>query len=144
MAVLILAAVVVAKVVEKRRPRVTSSTKTYAVPKLLDRNDFEHPAAPWLVAAFTSATCSSCDRVRRVIAPLASPDVVVADIEIGAQPELHERYGIEAVPTVVVADEVGEVRASFLGVPTAADLWASVAELREPGSVPPGCDHEPA
>jgi hypothetical protein len=34
------------------------------------------------------------------------------------------------------------VRATFVGPVTATDLWASVAELREPGSLPPdGCDH---
>jgi hypothetical protein len=34
------------------------------------------------------------------------------------------------------------VRASFLGPATATDLWAALAELREPGSVPEGChDH---
>jgi hypothetical protein len=42
---------------------------------------------------------------------------------------------------VVVADAAGVVRAGFVGPPTATDLWATVAELREPGAVPPGCDH---
>ena len=51
-------------------------------------------------------------------------------------------HTITAVPTLVVADADGVVRASFLGPVTATDLWAAVAELREPGSVPPGCaDH---
>ena len=51
-------------------------------------------------------------------------------------PDLHERYAIDAVPCIVVADEAGVVRASFIGVPTATDLWAAVAEAREPGSSP--------
>jgi hypothetical protein len=38
-----------------------------------------------------------------------------------------------------VADAEGAVRASFVGPATATDLWAAVAELRDPGSVPPGC-----
>jgi hypothetical protein len=45
------------------------------------------------------------------------------------------------VPAVVVADAEGVAQASFLGAVTATDLWATVAELREPGSVPDGCDH---
>ncbi len=32
---------------------------------------------------------------------------------------------------VLVADADGVVRASFVGSPSAADLWAAVAELRE-------------
>jgi hypothetical protein len=45
--------------------------------------------------------------------------------------QLHDRYGIDAVPTVVVADHEGVVRASFLGQPTAAELWSALAGLRE-------------
>jgi hypothetical protein len=34
------------------------------------------------------------------------------------------------------------VRASFLGPVTATDLWATLAELRSPGTLPTdGCDH---
>jgi hypothetical protein len=65
--------------------------------------------------------------------------VAVDDVEVTARRDVHERYGIEAVPTIVVADADGVVRASFVGPPTATDLWAAVAEVREPGSAPPEC-----
>jgi len=49
---------------------------------------------------------------------------------------------------LLVVDGSGAARASFLGPVTATDLWATVAELREPGTLPAeGCDHgvaEPA
>jgi hypothetical protein len=32
------------------------------------------------------------------------------------------------------------VRRSFMGPVSSTHLWAAVAELRDPGSVPPGCD----
>jgi len=35
------------------------------------------------------------------------------------------------VPSVIVADRDGVVRASFVGPVTAADLWAAVAEVRD-------------
>jgi hypothetical protein len=73
--------------------------------------------------------------------PLASDAVAVQEVEFVADKALHERYAIDAVPMLLVADDEGVVRASFIGTPTAADLWAALAELREPGSVPPGCDH---
>jgi len=63
--------------------------------------------------------------------PLASDEVAVAEIEVGARPDLHERYGIEAVPTLVIADAEGAVRGSFVGPPTTAELWARVAEARD-------------
>jgi thioredoxin-like negative regulator of GroEL len=67
---------------------------------------------------------------------LASDDVVVAEVEFGAQRAVHQRYAIDAVPTTVVADASGVVVATFLGPVTATDLWAAVAEARDPGSTP--------
>ena len=46
---------------------------------------------------------------------------------------------IEAVPTTLVVDGDGVVAAGFIGPITATDLWAAVAEAREPGSTPGGC-----
>ena len=96
---------------------------------------------PWLVAAFSSATCSSCEDAWQKCRLLESDVVAVQEVEVGARKDLHDRYGIEAVPMILIADDDGDVRASFIGAPTAADLWAALAELREPGSTPPACDH---
>jgi thioredoxin-like negative regulator of GroEL len=91
------------------------------------------------VAVFSSATCQSCAKAVEVARVLESDQVAVDDVEVGARKAVHDRYGIEAVPTIVVADGDGVVRASFVGPPTATDLWAAVAEVREPGSTPGEC-----
>lgn len=128
--VLLVGAVVLALVLRRRRPDDPVRT-SWAVPDWVDRTDFVSPATPWLVAVFTSATCGSCQDTVDKALPLAGPEVVVAEVEVAARPDLHERYGIEAVPTVVIADGEGAVRGSFLGPPTTAELWARVAEARE-------------
>lgn len=128
--VLLVGAVVLALVLRRRRPDDPVRT-SWAVPDWVDRTDFASPATPWLVAVFTSATCGSCQDTVDKALPLAGPEVVVAEVEVAARPDLHERYGIEAVPTVVIADGEGAVRGSFLGPPTTAELWARVAEARE-------------
>ena len=130
-------AVVVAVVLDRRRPDAPTSAR-WAVPVQLDRRDFARPTAPWLVAVFTSATCDSCAGVIARALPLDSAEVAVQEIEVGAQPELHRRYAIDAVPCLVVADAEGVVRASFVGPPTATDLWATLADLRRPPSQAPG------
>ena len=123
-----------------RRQRVDRPTQPkWAVPTQLDRADFARPEAPWLVAVFSSATCQSCAKAVGVAQVMASDQVAVDDVEVGARKDVHDRYGIEAVPTIVVADAEGVVRASFVGPPTATDLWAAVAEVREPGSTPGEC-----
>ena len=67
---------------------------------------------------------------------LASALVAYEEIPYQSRKDLHERYGIEIVPLIVVAGDDGVVRASFIGVPTATDLWAAVAEARQPGVSP--------
>lgn len=139
---LVLVAVGVAVVLQRRRPRPAPTTVGHALPDRVDRQDFDRPDAPWLVAVFTSATCSTCAGVWDKARQLASEDVAVAELEFGAAKPMHQRYGIDAVPSVVVADRAGVVRATFVGPVTATDLWASVAELRQPGTLPSdGCGH---
>ena len=141
-AVVLVVAIAVALVV-RSRTTVDEPTQPpgYPVPLALDRTDFVRPDVPWLVVAFTSATCLSCAESWDKVRLLESDVVAVQDVEVSAHKDLHERYGIEAVPMILIADEDGDVRASYVGTPTAADLWAAMAELREPGSTPEACDH---
>jgi hypothetical protein len=94
------------------------------------------------VAVFTSATCGSCGDVWSKARLLDSDTVAADEVEVGAAPALHNKYAIDGVPATVVADADGVVRASFLGPVTATDLWATLAELRAPGTLPSdGCNH---
>jgi len=139
--VLVAVAAVVALVVRRRTTPDPPTQSSWSVPAQLDRDDFEHPDAPWLVAVFSSSTCLSCQGTWAKAEQLASPEVAVQRIDAVERKDLHERYRIDAVPCLVVAGADGAVQASFLGEPSTADLWAAVAELREPGSTPEGCDH---
>jgi hypothetical protein len=139
--VLVAVAGVVAALLQRREPDAPTQPRTYRVPSQLDRRDFERPDAPWIVAVFTAATCSTCQGMWQKAEPLACDEVSVQQLEVGERGDLHRRYGIDGVPLIVIADHEGVVRASFVGPATATDLWATVAELREPGSVPEGCDH---
>lgn len=113
------------------------------MPSQLDRADFAYPNAAWLVVVFTSETCLSCAEMRRKAEVLTSPDVAYQDVSWQADRRLHERYQVETVPMLVLADRHGVVRASFVGTPSATDLWAAVAEARNPGSSPePDLGHE--
>lgn len=140
-AVVAVVAVAVAVVVQRRQPAAAPVRTGHHVPGQLHRPDFDRSDAPWLVAVFSSATCSTCAGVVDKVRVLESDAVAVQEVEVTARRDLHDRYGIDGVPTTVIADAEGVVRASFLGPATATDLWAALAELREPGSVPEaGCD----
>jgi len=120
----------------RRRPPEPPPRDAYPVPRQLDRNDFPRPDAPWLVALFSSAVCLSCRGLPPKIAVLESADVATCDIEAESQGELHRRYELSAIPMTLIADAEGIVQRAFVGAFTATDLWAAVAELRNPGSTP--------
>ena len=124
----------------RRRPQAPTQPRMQ-LPTQVDRADFEEPDKPWLVAVFSSATCHTCADVVGKARALSSRDVVVHDVEYSAARELHKRYDIDAVPAVLIADGRGVVRASFMGPVTATDLWAAVAECRDPGSRPDATCH---
>src|SRR5258708_27625629 len=135
-ALLIVATVGGVALVMRRRPPEPPPRDVYPVPKQLDRADFPRPGAAWLVALFSSATCDSCHGLADKLTPLESDDVAVCDIDFEHHGALHRRYELAAIPTTLVADHEGVVRRAFVGAFTATDLWAAVAELRDPGSSP--------
>ena len=134
----------VALVLSRRgRPDAPTQPAQYGVPALLDRSDFVRPDAPWLVAVFSSASCDACAGTLEKARALASDEVAVQEVEFSADRALHDRYDIEAVPMLLIADHEGVVRGSFIGTPSAADLWAAVADVREAataGGVAGGAD----
>ncbi len=140
--VLAVVGVGVAAVLRRRGIDDPDQGPSYAVPSQLDRADFTRPDAPWLVAVFSSATCLACQGTWEKARVLESGEVAVQELEAVSDLEIHQRYGVDSVPLVLVADGEGVVRRHFLGPPTATDLWAALAELREPGTVPPSCTHD--
>jgi hypothetical protein len=131
LAVLVVGVVVALVISRRTRPDAPTQPASYAVPAQVDRADFDRPSAPWLVAVFTSLSCASCEGTVEKAAALASDDVVVQAVEFTERRDLHERYDVEAVPMLLVADIDGVVRGSFIGTPSAAELWSAVAGIRE-------------
>ncbi len=129
-AVVVVVAVVVGLVLRRRQAIDVPTQPIYEAPAQLDRADFACQPTQWLVAVFSSATCTTCADVVRKAQVLASKHVAVADVEYATARELHAKYRIDGVPIVVVADLDGVVRKSFVGPVTATDLWAAVADAR--------------
>lgn len=137
-AAIVAVALIVAAAAQRRKPDAPT-TPSHSVPEQLDRADFDHPDAPWLLVVFTSATCNSCAAVlkkaRKAVA--ISPAVELHEVEVGAAKALHDRYNIDAVPTTVVVDGNGVVQTSFLGPIPREGLHHQLAEL---GLAPPPDD----
>jgi hypothetical protein len=135
-AALVAAVLVIAFVVQRRRRPAPPPRSPYPVPRQLDRNDFPRADAPWLVAFFWSLTCDSCAGLDQKVAALESNAVATCALEADADRAVHQRYEIAAIPMILVADCEGVVQRSFVGAVSATDLWAAVADVRSPGSVP--------
>lgn len=137
-AIAMVLALVVALVL-KRRTSDAPTQSGYEIPIQVDRNDFDSPDTAWLVAVFTSATCHTCADVATKAGVLSSSEVAVQRIDYTVDPALHKRYRIDAVPLLVIADAQGIVHKGFIGPLKAQDLWAAMAECRNPGSTPESC-----
>jgi thioredoxin-related protein len=117
----------------RRRSTVDAPTqKVFAAPTQIDRSDFPTAQHQWMVAVFTSETCHVCADMLAKAHVVASNSVSVVELEYSAFKDLHGKYNVEAVPTIIVTDERGVVHKSFIGPVSATDLWAGVASAREP------------
>lgn len=138
--VAVVALALVVNAIVSRRHVAAPTQGDAQLPTQLDRNDFARRDASWLVVAFTSSSCATCADVERKVRVLESNAVAVQVAEYVAQRDLHEKYSIDAVPAVVIADDVGVVRAAFLGPVSATDLWAALARVRDGGET--ACDRD--
>ena len=116
----------------QRKRQVDAPTQGASeVPSQIDRSDFVRPDASWIVLAFTSATCQTCSDIERKVRVLETNSVAIQILEYTVERELHQRYKIDAVPAVLMADANGVVQANFLGPVSATDLWAALARVRD-------------
>jgi thioredoxin-related protein len=148
--VIVVCAVVLAQWVQARRRTDPPTQPRRHVPTQLDRTDFSHPDRPWLLVVFTSELCSVCADVSSKARVLDSEQVTVATIGFEDRADLHQRYQIDSVPTLVIADAEGVVRYGIVGPISATDLWAAMARVRDPetelpdgGCQAPGEDRPP-
>ncbi|MGH9011767.1 MAG: thioredoxin family protein [Acidimicrobiia bacterium] len=125
--IVVVAAIVVARLLQRRRP-APPTRDAYPVPAQLDRQDFPRPDAPWLFVLFSSRTCDSCGPMVSRVCGLESESVATVQVEAQADKALHDRYRIEGVPMVVLADGDGVVRAGFVG---SVDTWELEAALTD-------------
>lgn len=134
-AAVLVVALIVAWRIRGRQPQAPPRPATL-VPHQLDRADFPRVDAPWLVAYFSSVSCGACLGLAPKVQVLDSAQVVTHESSFENDRALHERYEIQALPMILVADGEGVVHRAFLGATTATDLWAAVAEVRSPGTSP--------
>ena len=131
---LVMAVIAVAVVLNKVLRKRTVQAPTQANPSMptqIDRNDFSESDKDWLVLAFTSSTCQTCADIERKAVVLKSRSVAVEICEFTSHREMHKKYAIDAVPTLLIADGQGVVHKGFLGPASATDIWAALARVRD-------------
>lgn len=133
-----LLAVAVAAVIRARTASDAPTRPGWAVPDNVDRRDLDHPEKPWMVAVFSSSTCTACRATWEKARVLESDEVAVQDIDSVRDVRLHERYGVDAVPLLLLLDARGDVRAHHLGEPSTSELWSTMAALRDDAAPEPG------
>ena len=87
----------------------------WSVPGHIDRNDFEFSDANWLAVIFSSDTCETCKPAVAESMKLSTLGIAVQEIPVETKKHLHQKYDIDAVPMLLLADEFGVVKSSHLG-----------------------------
>ena len=140
----------VALLARRRQVSDAPTQKVFTVPSQIDRTDFNPTGTnegqpEWLIVVFTSSSCHVCADVWDKVQVMASSHVGIYKADYESERTLHERYGIDAVPTLIICDSAGIVQGHFLGPVSATDLWAAVATVRDPSTQPDGsegnCQH---
>ncbi|MBW9223647.1 MJ0307 family thioredoxin [Methanothermococcus sp. SCGC AD-155-E23] len=78
------------------------------------------------IEVFTSPMCPHCPPAKRVVEEVVSEiggGVEVEYIDVMKEPERAAKYGIMAVPTIVINGEV-----AFIGAPTKEELKEKLAQ----------------
>ena len=125
--VIIVVGVVVAAIVRRRTDGKPAQGASWTVPAQLDRRDFDQPDVPTLIVEFSSATCDACAATWTKVQSRAGGGVAAQEVAYQTDQALHDRYRIDAVPTVLIVDAEGVVTASFVGNPTDAELDEALA-----------------
>jgi len=109
---------------------MTNTTSGSATLPLTERNFSEIVAAtPLLLVDFWAPWCGPCRAVAPVLEELARTEagrVVVAKVNVDEQPTLAQRYGVQAIPTLIFFKD-GRVVDTLVGAPPKAELARRLA-----------------
>lgn len=103
----------------------------------LTADDLGHePAGRATFVLISSATCSTCHQVRRVLSQVTGDVDGVVSVEIGAEGhmDLVRRLGVLRTPTVLLLDGAGVVRSRTSGPLHPEQARAALADLLTPSS----------
>lgn len=127
-AVLIVTAIAVASLVQRRRGASATAAPRSELPPAVDLAAVGMPEGPALVV-FTEETCRTCKAALAVVRGPAGAGLPVAEVPFGAEREMHRRHGIDTVPTTVVTDIDGRVVDGWVGSVDLSGLATALAQV---------------
>ena len=127
-AVLVVIAMAVAFVAQRRRNAAAGSVAHSTVPASVDLASMGIDPGPAIVV-FTEETCRTCAAAIDVVRGPAGASLPVAEVPFASERELHRRHGIDTVPTTVVADAEGQVVDGWIGRVDMSGLAAALAHV---------------
>jgi thioredoxin len=111
---------------------MSNTTESSATLALTERNFSEIVAAtPLLLVDFWAPWCGPCRAVAPVLEDLARAEagrLVVAKVNVDEEPTLAQRYGVQAIPTLLLFKD-GRIVDTMVGAPPKAELTRRLAAL---------------
>ncbi len=96
-------------------------------------------ASDAILIEFSSQHCGPCRAMQPVLADLESRGVPIRHVDVGTEPQLATRYGIQQTPTFVIVSG-GKELTRLVGTRTADELLAALSVSPHGQLVPTGAD----
>ena len=111
---------------------MSNTAESSATLALTERNFSEIVAAtPVLLVDFWAPWCGPCRAVAPVLEDIARAEagrLVVAKVNVDEEPTLAQRYGVQAIPTLLLFKD-GRIVDTMVGAPPKAELTRRLAAL---------------
>lgn len=127
-AVLVVIALALAFVVQRRRSTAAGPLADATVPASVDLASLGIDAGP-VIVVFTEETCRTCAAAIAAVRGPAGAGVPVAEVPFASERDLHRDHRIDTVPTTVVTDADGQVVDGWIGRVDAGELTAALAQV---------------
>ena len=111
---------------------MSNTAESSATLALTERNFSEIVAAtPVLLVDFWAPWCGPCRAVAPVLEDIARAEagrLVVAKVNVDEEPTLAQRYGVQAIPTLLLFKD-GRIVDTMVGAPPKTELTRRLAAL---------------
>lgn len=120
----------------RRRGSQHGGLDLHGVPVRLEPADLGLSPSEWTLVVFTDSECASCASTVAAAREMTAGRVALVEVDYRVRSDLHEKYRVDAVPTLLLVGDDGIVDSWFVGPPADEDLAEMLERVPVPDQTP--------